>query len=137
MDELRETEFIPFSEGINVGVDFIMVGHQSVTGLGDELPCDLSYKAVTEILRGELGFEGIAITDSQQMNTISKVYSSGEAAKLSIKAGMDIILMPVDYRQAVNDVCDAVRSGEISEERINESVMRILRKKYALGLLKK
>lgn len=137
LDELRETEFIPFSEGINVGVDFIMVGHQSVTGLGDELPCDLSYKAVTEILRGELGFEGIAITDSQQMNTISKVYSSGEAAKLSIKAGMDIILMPVDYRQAVNDVCDAVRSGEISEERINESVMRILRKKYALGLLKK
>lgn len=137
LDELRQTEFIPFSEGINAGADFVLVGHQTVTGFGDELPCDLSYKAVTEMLRGELGFEGIAITDSQQMNTISKVYTSGEAAKLSIKAGIDIILMPVDYREAVNAVCEAVRSGEISEKRIDESVMRILRKKYALGLLKK
>ena len=94
------------------------------------------YKAVTEMLRKELGFEGIAITDSQQMNTISKVYSSGEAAKLSIKAGIDIILMPVDYRSAVDEVCRAVRSGEISEKRIDESVMRILRKKIQLGLLK-
>ena len=137
LEQLREAEFIPFSEGIKTGVDFIMVGHQSVTGFGDNLPCDLSYKAVTEVLRGELGFTGIAITDSQRMNTIANVYNSGEAAKLSIKAGIDIILMPVDYRQAVNEVCAAVRSGEISEERINESVMRILRKKYALGLLKK
>ncbi|WP_296691228.1 glycoside hydrolase family 3 N-terminal domain-containing protein [Ruminococcus sp.] len=54
-----------------------------------------------------------------------------------MKAGIDIILMPVDYREAVNAVCEAVRSGEISEKRIDESVMRILRKKYALGLLKK
>lgn len=137
LDELRDTEFIPFSEGIKVGADFVLVGHQIVTGFGDDLPCDLSYTAVTGMLRKELGFEGIAITDSQQMNTISNVYTSGEAAKLSIKAGIDIILMPVDYREAVNAVCEAVRNGEISEKRINESVMRILRKKYALGLLKK
>lgn len=137
VDELREAEFIPFKESIKAGANFVMVGHQIVTGFGDELPCDLSYKAVTEILRKELGFDGIAITDSQQMNTISTVYSSGEAAKLSIKAGVDIILMPVDYKQAIDDVCKAVRSGEISEKRINESVMRILRKKSELGLLKK
>lgn len=137
LEELRQTEFIPFAEGINAGADFVLVGHQTVTGFDDDLPCDLSYKAVTEMLRGELGFEGIAITDSQQMNTISKVYTSGEAAKLSIKAGIDIILMPVDYREAVNAVCEAVRSGEIPEKRIDESVMRILRKKYDLGLLKK
>ena len=137
LDELREAEFIPFREGIKAGADFVLVGHQSVTGFGDELPCDLSYKAVTEMLRKELGFDGIAITDAQQMNTISKVYTSGEAAKLSIKAGIDIILMPVDYRQAIDEVCKAVRSGEISEKRINESVMRILRKKSELGLLKK
>ncbi len=137
LEQLRETEFIPFSEGIKADVGFIMVGHQSVTGFGDELPCDLSYKAVTETLRKELGFEGIAISDSQQMNTISKVYTSGEAAKLSIKAGIDIILMPVDYRAAIDEVCAAVRSGEIPEKRIDESVMRILRKKRTLGLLKK
>jgi beta-N-acetylhexosaminidase len=89
------------------------------------------------MLRGELGFDGIAITDAQQMNTISKVYTSGEAAKLSIKAGMDIILMPVDYRAAVDEVCRAVESGEIPESRIDESVMRILKRKDRLGLLKK
>ena len=113
-----------------------MVGHQTVTGLEDGLPCDLSYVAVTELLRNELGFNGLAVTDAHQMNTISTVYSSGEAAKLSIKAGMDIILMPVDYREAVDEVCEAVRSGEIAESRIDESVMRILDKKQKLGLLK-
>ena len=137
VDQLRNTEFIPFRKGIESGTDFVMVGHMSVTGFGDQLPCDLSYKAVTEMLRGELGFDGIAITDAQQMHTISKVYSSGEAAKLSIKAGMDIILMPVDYRAAVDEVCRAVESGEIPESRIDESVMRILERKDKLGLLKK
>lgn len=137
VEELRETEFIPFKAAIDNGADFVMVGHQTVTGFGDDLPCDLSYTAVTKMLRGELGFDGIAVTDAHQMNTISKVYSSGEAAKLSIKAGMDIILMPVDYRQAIDEVCSAVRSGEIPESRIDESVMRILTQKYQLGLLKR
>lgn len=136
VDELRNTEFVPFKKAIDSGADFVMVGHMSVTGFGDELPCDLSYKAVTEMLRGELGFKGLAITDAQQMHTISQVYTSGEAAKMSIKAGIDIILMPVDYRAAVDEVCEAVRSGEITEKRIDESVMRILEKKEELGLLK-
>lgn len=136
VEELRKTEFVPFKKGIDSGTDFVMVGHMSVSGFGDDLPCDLSYKAVTEMLRGELGFNGIAITDAHQMQTISNVYSSGEAAKLSIKAGIDIILMPVDYRAAVDEVCKAVESGEIPESRIDESVMRILEKKDRLGLLK-
>lgn len=136
IEQLRETEFIPFKKAIDSGADLVMVGHQTVTGLEDGLPCDLSYVAVTELLRNELGFNGLAVTDAHQMNTISTVYSSGEAAKLSIKAGMDIILMPVDYREAVEAVCEAVRSGEIAESRIDESVMRILDKKQKLGLLK-
>lgn len=136
LDELRSTEFVPFKKGIDNGTDFVMVGHMSVTSFGDQLPCDLSYKAVTEMLRGELGFKGIAITDAQQMFTISQVYTSGEAAKLSVKAGIDIILMPVDYRAAVDEVCKAVESGEIPESRIDESVMRILERKEKLGLLK-
>ncbi|MBP5581440.1 MAG: glycoside hydrolase family 3 [Ruminococcus sp.] len=137
MEQLRKTEFVPFKKGIESGTDFIMVGHQSVTGFGDNLPSDLSYKAITEILRGELKFKGIAITDAQQMHTISDVYTSGEAAKLSINAGMDIILMPVDYRAAIDYVCKAVENGEITESRIDESVLRILEKKEKLGLLKK
>ncbi len=134
VDQLRESEFVPFETGINAGVDFVMVSHQIVTGFEDNLPADLSYTAVTEYLRGELGFDGIAITDSQQMNTISNVYSSGKAAILSINAGIDIILMPENLQEAVNTVCNAVESGEISEDRIDESVTRILNKKYELGL---
>lgn len=134
VDQLRENEFIPFETGINAGVDFVMVSHQIVTGFEDNLPADLSYTAVTEYLRGELGFDGIAITDAQQMNTISNVYSSGESAVMSVKAGIDIILMPKDLNEAVNAVCNAVESGEISEDRIDESVTRILNQKYELGL---
>ena len=112
-----------------------MVGHQKVTGIGDDLPCDLSYTAVTVLLRGELGFEGLAITDSQQMNTISGVYGSGDAAVRAISAGIDIVLMPQDLRTAVDTVEQAVQSGELPQSRIDESVLRILEKKYELGLI--
>ena len=133
LDELRETELIPFAEGIESGADFVMVGHQTVTGLGDGLPCDLSYAAVTELLRGELGFEGLVITDSQQMNTISRVYNSGEAAVMSIQAGVDIVLMPQDIGAAVEAVEEAVQNGDIAQKRIDESVLRILEKKHELA----
>ncbi|MDE6035933.1 MAG: hypothetical protein K2G36_08505 [Ruminococcus sp.] len=134
VEQLRENEFVPFRRGIENGVDFVMVSHQIVTGFGDNLPADLSYTAVTEYLRNELGFDGIAITDAQQMNTISTVYSSGEASVKSIQAGIDVILMPENLTEAVNAVCEAVNNGTISESRIDQSVTRILNKKYELGL---
>lgn len=135
VDDLRQTEFVPFSGGIAAGADFVMVGHQKITGIGDDLPCDLSYTAVTVLLRGELGFEGLAVTDSQQMNTISGVYGSGDAAVRAISAGIDIVLMPQDLRTAVDTVEQAVQSGELPQSRIDESVLRILEKKYELGLI--
>lgn len=135
IDQLRSTEFVPFKSGINAGADFVMVGHQKVSSFGDNLPADLSYTAVTTMLRGELGFNGIAITDAQVMNTISGVYNSGTAAKMSVKAGIDMILSPEDLDMAANAIIDAVNSGEISEERINESVRRILTVKQRMGLL--
>ena len=135
LPQLRETEFVPFRSGIRAGADFVMVGHQKVSSFGDDLPADLSYTAVTTMLRGELGFNGIAITDAQVMNTISNVYYSSTAAKLSVKAGIDMILAPKDMEMAANAIIDAVNSGEISEERINESVRRILTVKQRMGLL--
>lgn len=135
LEQLRSEEFVPFRSGILAGADFVMVGHQQVTAFGDGLPADLSYRAVTEILRGELGFDGIAVTDAQVMNTISKVYSSSEAAVLSVKAGIDMILSPENLDEAVNGVYNAVLSGEISEGRIDESVTRILTLKQEMGLL--
>lgn len=135
LDQLRNEEFIPFINGIQAGADFVMVGHQQVTAFGDSLPADLSYVAVTEILRGELGFDGIAITDAQEMNTISGLYYSGTAAVMAINAGIDMILSPEDFDDAVEGVYNAVLSGNIPEERIIESVRRILIIKQKMGLL--
>lgn len=135
LEELEITEFPAFKGGIDAGADFVMVGHQIVKAAGDKLPADLSSVVVTDWLREKLGFEGIVITDSQSMGAITNIYTSGEAAIKSIEAGVDIILMPNDLRAAVDDVEAAVKSGKLSEERIDESVIRILEKKNEMGLL--
>lgn len=134
-DELLETEFTAFRGGIEAGCDFVMVGHQITAASEDDLPGDLSSVVVGEWLRNTLRFDGIAITDSHSMGAIANVYDSGEAAVRAVGAGMDIILMPHDLPTAVKGLTDAVNSGEITEERINESVLRILEKKSELGLL--
>lgn len=134
-DELVSTEFEAFKGGISAGSDFVMVGHQIVSAAGDNLPSDLSPVVVTDWLRGELGFNGIVVTDSHAMGAISNVYTSGDAAVLAIEAGVDVILMPYSLSEAVSGVEWAVQSGRISESRIDESVARILEKKYELGLI--
>lgn len=135
LEELEIAEFPAFKGGIDAGADFVMVGHQIVKAADDKLPADLSSVVVTDWLREKLGFEGIVITDSQAMGAIANNYTSGEAAIKSIEAGVDIILMPNDLRAAVDDVEAAVKSGKLSEERIDESVIRILEKKNEMGLL--
>ena len=134
LEQLWAEEFVAFQQGINSGVDFVMVGHQTVSGIGDGLPSDLSYYTVTTLLKEQLGFKGLVITDSHEMNTISAVYDSGTSAIMAIQAGCDIILMPYDFYSAVDAVVNAVNNGTISEERINESVLKILNQKYELGL---
>ncbi|MDE5570179.1 MAG: hypothetical protein K2I82_05940 [Ruminococcus sp.] len=134
-EQLVGTEFVAFKGGINAGSDFVMVGHQITSASGDNLPGDLSHVVVTDWLRGELGFTGIAVTDSHSMGAISNVYTSSEAAVLAIEAGIDMILMPNSLTEAVSGVEQAVQSGRISEERINESLLRILEKKNELGLI--
>ena len=134
-EELSNVEFIAFKGGIGAGADFVMVGHQIVSAAGDGLPSDLSHTVVTDWLKGELGFKGLVITDSQAMGAIANVYGSADAAVMSVEAGVDIVLMPYDLSDAVRGVEEAVESGRISEERINESVLKILKKKDELGLL--
>lgn len=134
-EELRQDEFTAFQGGIDAGADFVMVGHQTMPAAGDNLPSDLSEVVVTDWLRGELGFQGIVVTDSQQMNTITNNYNSADAAVMSIQAGVDIVLMPSNLTSAYQGVYQAVQDGRISEERINESVRRILTEKAAHGLL--
>ncbi|MGN0584950.1 MAG: glycoside hydrolase family 3 protein, partial [Ruminococcus sp.] len=132
--DLANTEFQAFKGGIEAGADFVMVGHQITTASQDNMPGDLS-PVVISWLKDDLGFNGLIITDSQSMGAITENYTSGEAAVLSIKAGVDIILMPYDLHNAVSGIRDSVNSGDISEERINESVRKILTKKLNLGLI--
>lgn len=134
VEELHQTEFVPFISGIAAGADFVMVGHQKISSFGDDLPSDLSYTAVTTFLRNELGFGGLIMTDSHEMTTIANDYGSGTAAVMAVEAGVDIILMPQDLRAAVSAVEQAVNDGTISQERIDRSVKRILDKKYEMGL---
>lgn len=135
LEEMRAVEFLPFKAGIESGTDFIMVGHISAPKLvGDNTPCNLSSMIVTEILRNELGYQGIVITDAMNMKAITEQYESDEAAILAIQAGVDIILMPEDFQKAYTGVLEAVKTGKISEERIDESLRRIYRVKYKNAL---
>lgn len=135
LDELRAEEFVPFQIGIEAGADFVMVSHQIVTGIGDDVPASLSKIVCTDLLRSELGFDGIIITDSFQMNTISGSHTSAEAAVMAIQAGVDIVLMPENFEEALQGVHNAVENGDISEQRIDESVRRVLAEKEKLGLI--
>ena len=131
LDELYEDELIPFQEAIANDAEVIMVGHISVPEItGNDEPSSLSQYMITDVLRGQMGYEGIVITDAMNMGAISDNYSSADMAVKAVNAGVDIILMPVDFAEAYQAVLDAVDSGDISEEKIDESVRRILRVKY-------
>ncbi len=111
--------------------DCIMVGHIAVPEItGDMTPATMSFKVVTEILRNLLGFNGLIITDSLEMNAITDDYTSAEAAVAAFNAGCDILLMPNNLPNAFNAVLKAVENGTISEKRLNESVYRILSYKF-------
>ena len=105
-----------------------MAAHISVPAVtGEDTPCSLSKYMITSVLREQLGYQGIVITDAMNMGAVSSQYSSEEAAVKAIEAGADIILMPADFHQALDGVLRAVENGTISEKRIEESVKRILK----------
>lgn len=129
IDDLKKVELIPFEAGIKAGADFVMVGHLSVPKVtGNELPATLS-KDMIDILKDDLSFEGLVVSDSMAMGAITEHYSSSTAAVLALEAGIDVILMPTDLNEAVLGITEAVDNGRISEERINESVKKILKAK--------
>ncbi len=133
--EIRSEELVPFKKGIESGADFVMLGHMTVKALDSKNPATFSKKIVTNLLREEMGFEGIIITDAMNMGAILNTYTSGDAAVSAVKAGVDMILMPNDLDAAFKAIYDAVKNGEIDESRIDESVMRILRLKAKKGLI--
>lgn len=131
-EQFRTEEFMVFQAGIDAGADMVMIGHISAPELtGSNEPCTFSEAVVTDILRNEMGFEGVIITDAMNMKAVSDYYDSADAAIQALRAGCDMILMPEDFEMAYNGVLQAVNDGIISEERINDSLRRIYRIKYA------
>lgn len=130
LEDFMAVDFPVYQAGINAGADFIMVGHLSAPNVtGDNTPASLSGKMITEILRGQLGFQGIVITDAMNMSAITEYYTADQAAVMALQAGADMILMPEDFETAYNGVLEAVQNGTLTEERIDESLKRIFRVK--------
>lgn len=131
-EAFRSEEFVAFQAVIDAGADMIMISNMSAPGLtGDNEPCVFSRKLITEILRGEMGYDGVVITDSLSMKAISDYYGSDQAAIDALKAGCDMILTPENFEEAYNGVLQAVHDGVIAEERIDDALRRIYRIKFA------
>lgn len=132
LDEFTAQDFPVYQAGIGAGVDFIMVSHLSAPNVvGDNTPASLSSMMINDILRGQLGYQGVVITDAMNMTAITDYYTSEQAAVMALQAGADMILMPEDFKAAYQGVLDAVNNGTLTEERIDESLRRIYRiKKY-------
>lgn len=132
-EQLFNEELVPFRGAQKNNIDFVMVAHISVPNIiGDNTPCSLSRKMITDVLRGELEYEGLIITDSLEMGAIINKYTTEQAVVMAVEAGADIILMPASLDTAFNAVRVAVSNGRISEERINQSVLRIINAKLKM-----
>ncbi|MBR0350627.1 MAG: LPXTG cell wall anchor domain-containing protein [Clostridia bacterium] len=155
-NQLKQNELIPFTNCIENGAEMIMTAHiqypkietETYTSIKDgneiELPATLSKKIITDILRNDLDYDGVVVTDAMNMQAISDNFDKLDSAKLAINAGVDIILMPVDILNKegiealdkyITDVADLVDNGEISVENVNNAVLRILTLKENNGLL--
>lgn len=136
ISKLRKIDFKPFEVGIKAGADFVMVSHISVSKVTETSePASMSDLIMTTILRDELGFEGVIVTDAFDMASITDNYTAGEAAYGSIKAGADMVVMPQSLDEAYTTIIEKIESGEMTEKRIDESVLRILSTKFQRGIL--
>ena len=131
LDDLRQADFLPFQAGIDAGADSILVSHNILTKI-DTVPSSISPK-INEILRKELNFKGVIMTDDLDMAGLADFVSQDEAALQVILAGNDLILGS-SYQTQIPYLLKKISSGDLTEERIDESVRRILAWKYDLGL---
>ncbi len=133
---LRKNDFVPFEAGIAAGADFVMVSHISVSKVTETAqPASMSNLVMDTILRDELGFQGVIITDAMDMASITDNYTSAEAAYVAVSGGADIVLMPLDLEMAYNEIINRINNGSISKERLDASVLRILTVKFMRGIM--
>ena len=138
IDRLREVEFLPFKAGIAADSDMVMMSHVAVSQItGKETPASLTKLMVNDILREELQFNNVIITDAMNMKVITKFYDADQAAVMAVEAGNDMILMPDNFELAFEGLLEAVKDGTISENQIDEAVGRILTVKIRRGIIPK
>ncbi|MGM0466394.1 MAG: glycoside hydrolase family 3 N-terminal domain-containing protein [Acidobacteriota bacterium] len=137
-DRINSVELVPFKKAIESGVQSIMTAHIHIPALDPtpDLPATLSPVIITEILRKKMGFNGLIVTDALEMGGVTTLFSPEEAAIKAVQAGVDCLLLPLETEKVIKALAQEVRSGGISEARIDESVRRILRAKARLGLHK-
>nr|WP_246017871.1 glycoside hydrolase family 3 protein [Mesobacillus subterraneus] len=147
-DRLKEVELYPFQKGMEAGIDAIMTAHvtfpkidgtkavSQLTGEEIAIPATLSYKVLTELMREEMDYDGVITTDAMNMKAISDHFGPVDAAIRAVKAGTDIVLMPVGLEAVAQGLLKAVKAGEITEERVEASVKRILTLKVKRGVIK-
>jgi len=134
-ERLDSLELLPFRAAIAAGVDGVMTGHLAVPAIEErEIPATVSSKMIQGLLRKELGFEGLAVTDAMDMQGLTKQFPSGEAAVRAIEAGVDVLLIPASADGAIKGLMDAVANRRITANRIHQSVAKILTAKHKLGL---
>lgn len=137
LEGLSQVEFLPFKAGMKEDADFILVSHIAAPNVTrDNTPCSLSSTIITDILRNELEYDNVVITDALNMKAVSNYYTPKESGIAALKAGADMLLMPVSIDEAYNSVISACNNGTISDERLNQSVKRILKVKIKRGIIK-
>ncbi len=137
---MQEVELVPFKAAIDAGVKAIMTGHSVYPAYDDKFPTTLSEKILTGLLRNELGFDGVIVSDAIGMAAILKQWPLPRACALAIKAGCDTILLKADDEsrsQCFFGIKQAVETGELSEDRVNDAVARLLKMKFDQGLFEK
>ncbi len=135
-DRLNRVELFPFQRAVDAGVQAIMTAHLRIPALDPtpDLPATLSHPILTDLLRNEMGFRGLIVTDSMGMGGVTSLFTSEDAALRAVKAGVDMLLLPPTPKEVIRALIQAVRNGEIQESRIDLSVKRILEAKARLGL---
>ena len=136
ISRLRKIDFKPFEAGMEAGADFIMVSHISVSKVTETSePASMSDLIMTTIIRDELGYEGLIITDALDMASITDYYSAADAAYETVKSGADIVLMPQNLQEAYTSILTKVQEGSLDEKRLEDSVLRILKLKFMRGIM--
>ena len=136
LSRLRRENLAPFSAGIDAGTDAIMVGHVTVSKVDSSAPASLSKTIMMDMLRDEMGFDGIVLTEQMDVPAITEQYTTDQAVRQAITSGADMIYNPEDLEVAISSLRQAVMAQEIEEKVIDQAVLRILHNKLLRGICK-